>query len=1294
MARHHEHPPAYGGRCSWLFGWVSPMVATGYSRQLQDSDLPPPPPGASPAECGDALWRQWVKELSHAAPDAPRFGAAPAPRPRRRPSLLRALAAAYGSAYFPLALLKALNDGLMLLMPLLLKQLVQQIDSAAPPSDPPPSPPTGAAAAAAAVFLGPNAGYVWAGLLGLAAAAKAVLGAHYEYRMNVVSNRLRAGLMACLHTQALLTRAADAAGGADAATLMGVDAGRVVNLVPSFQELWSLPIQLAVAMWLLYTQVRFAFVAGVALCVAMLPVNRALAGRIQAASLSMMGHKDARVRLMGEMLHGIRVVKVMSLEPAFVARIGGARELELQQLAVRKYLDALCVYFWAATQLLFSALTFGLMALLGQPLKPSVVFTSLALFNMLIAPLKCVRAASCSTAPRRAAPRVAIPWVINGVVEAFVSVRRLQAFLTLPQRSASWTSLPAPGAAHGRGAAAAARPPPGLPAGPAGAAAAATAALEDPGREEERHVLQREGAVAVFEKASFAWSHNQRPVLSDLTLALPAGRLTVVVGQVGSGKSSLLAALLGEVELWSGRALVDRAAFKGRGGAGYVGQAPWVVGGTIRDNVLLGEPYEPGWMREVLHATALDTDLAALPAGDLTRIGDRGSTLSGGQRQRLALARALYRRCSVYLLDDVLSAVDNHCAQWLIRHVLLGGLITSGRPDGGGGGGGGGGDDPTVVLVTKSAVCIQAAEQVLALENGRLAFAGDPRDYAQWKGERTPPPGAAAANGAENASGSGSAGGAGEAATDARGLAAALAGAIGDAATDTPAPGCSADAEAVTLDDNLGRAPSSAADEDVDPRELRRASDGEVIWQPHASEAPQLESIQEAGEGDGDGDDAAAADAAASAFAPATGGAGQPLDAAVAVVSANDGSKAAAEGAVDGGDAEEKGDGEGREGEEEEEEEERAAGAVKWPVYRAYLGAVGWPMVAAVVLSLGLMQVGAAQGAGARAAPQGWASKNGTDLFVAHWISRANADAGVAGGGSPLRFLPWGPVAAEPGLRAALWSPTAPAVAPLWPLWIESIGSGASTALSLADVRRRLLGPGPGHAAASAHADLSDGIIMTSHVRDLLPPLDDWARGFLTGLAVLAGANTLFTLARAFAFAVAGMAAARRTHDGLLRAVMLAPAAFFDRHSVGRILNRFSSDVSTVDDSLPFILNILLANAASLAGLLAVLAYTQPALLLAMAPLALLYRRLQRYYRATSRELRRLEAAARSPLYGALGDATHGAINIRAFRAQAAFARAFTALMDPYQRATLAGAAASSWLSLRLQLLAAALVAA
>jgi len=108
------------------------------------------------------------------------------------------------------------------------------------------------------------------------------------------SQRLRAGLMACLYTQALLTRSADAAATADAATLLGVDAARAVNLVPSFMELWSLPVQLAVAMWLLYTQVRFAFAAGVALCLGMLPVNRWLARRIQGASVEMMAQKDRR----------------------------------------------------------------------------------------------------------------------------------------------------------------------------------------------------------------------------------------------------------------------------------------------------------------------------------------------------------------------------------------------------------------------------------------------------------------------------------------------------------------------------------------------------------------------------------------------------------------------------------------------------------------------------------------------------------------------------------------------------------------------------------------------------------------------------------------------------------------------------------------------------------------------------------------------------------------------------------------------------------------------------------------
>ncbi|GBF90620.1 hypothetical protein Rsub_03192 [Raphidocelis subcapitata] len=1249
------------------FGWVSPLTATGVARQLQDSDLPAPPPGAAPGECADALWQEWLKELRRAAPPRPDpagpspYAAAPA-RPPRPPSLLAAMARAYGRAYLPLTGLRLVNDLLMLLMPLLLKLLVEHVDGSRGGGGSPAvnggSPAVnggfgGPAAvggwagagsissawpahvlppAARRVIDGPNGGFVFAALLGLAAGVKALLGAHYEYRINVVANRLRAGLMACLYNQSLLARAADASGCADAATLMGVDAGRALGLMPSFMELWSLPLQLAVAMWLLYTQVRFAFVAGVALCLAMLPINRLLAGRIQKASIQMMAHKDERVSLMAELLHGVRVVKALSWEPAFVSRLGRARRLELRQLAVRKYLDAMCVYFWAATQLLFSVLTFGLMALLGIELRPSVVFTSLALFNMLIAPLN------------------SIPWVINGIVEAFVSIRRLRAFLSLPQHAAAWAAAPLSSRSP--------RPPPaavaGRPGPAGGGGGAAGAAPLSPGEaaarqrvaEAEKRELRAEGAVAILENATFAWRETQRAVLHDVTCSVPAGRLTVVVGEVGAGKSSVLAALLGELRLSRGRAAVDAAELFGPGGVGYVGQAPWVVGGTVRDNVLMGEPYDPEWLQQVLHAAALDTDLAALPAGDLTRVGDRGSTLSGGQRQRLALARVLYRRCGVYLLDDVLSAVDAHCAQWLIRHALLGGLVTR-RPGGGGGGEG----DPTVVMVTKHPALIQAAEQVLALERGRLAFCGDPTDYARWKGERTPPltstAGRLAALGLPTEGGS-------SIVTD---TPFALPCTLPDAPETPPAPNAALDAAVAAISASA----EGAASEDLDPRELRRSlEDGEAVWQPHASETPQLESISEA---DGDeevgasfasslpeglaarGRSAAAATAAAAAAAAAAGG--DPSEAAAAGAGEEgpdaddeaDGEAAGAEGTA--GSAAAAGGAEGPA--DQEEQEERVVGAVRWPVYESYLQAVGWPMVAAVLISLALMQ----------------ATKNGTDVFVAHWIARARTNDAAAG----------------PGLAARGWGPDGPAPQPWLGLAARPAAPGRARQLGeeLQSWRQQLWQQEPSHPVW--HPSAARPFFAAA-----FPPLDPWARGFLFGLLVFAGANTLFTLARAFTFAVAGMAAARRTHDGLLRAVLLAPVAFFDRHAVGRILNRFSSDVSTVDDTLPFMSNILLANAASLAGLVAVLTYTEPRLLAALLPLGLLYKHLQGYYRATSRELRRLEAVARSPIYGALGDATHGANFIR--------------LVGPYQRATLAAAAASAWLSLRLQLLAACLVAA
>jgi ATP-binding cassette, subfamily C (CFTR/MRP), member 10 len=179
-------------------------------------------------------------------------------------------------------------------------------------------------------------------------------------------------------------------------TLMSVDADKVLGLFIGFHELWSLPFQIGLALYLLYVQVHFAFLAGLILVLLIIPLNRLLATGIQRASVSMMAAKDQRIAVIGELLKGIKVIKASGWEHAFASRVDIFRKKELHSLAVRKYLDAVCVYLWAATSLLFSLGTFGLFVLLGEQLTAQTVFTSLALFSVLLGPIN------------------SFPWIING----------------------------------------------------------------------------------------------------------------------------------------------------------------------------------------------------------------------------------------------------------------------------------------------------------------------------------------------------------------------------------------------------------------------------------------------------------------------------------------------------------------------------------------------------------------------------------------------------------------------------------------------------------------------------------------------------------------------------------------------------------------------------------------------------------------------------------------------------------------------------------------------------------------
>merc|ERR1719440_1750988 len=194
------------------------------------------------------------------------------------------------------------------------------------------------------------------------------------------------------------------------------------------------------------------------------------------------------------------------------------------------------------------------------------------------------------------------------------------------------------------------------------------------------------------------------PTLRDLDIVFPSGKLTMVVGAVGCGKSSLLSALLGELD-----AEGEGSAVRLSGRAAYFSQTAFILNDTLRANILLGGPLEEERYQATLRACALLPDLAILPGGDMTQIGEKGINLSGGQKARVALARACYARAPLVLLDDPLSAVDAHVGQHIFSEVLgPAGLLAS----------------STRVLVTHQTQFLPHADHILVLEAGSVLAQG------------------------------------------------------------------------------------------------------------------------------------------------------------------------------------------------------------------------------------------------------------------------------------------------------------------------------------------------------------------------------------------------------------------------------------------------------------------------------------------------------------------------------------------------------------------------------------------
>ena len=224
-----------------------------------------------------------------------------------------------------------------------------------------------------------------------------------------------------------------------------------------------------------------------------------------------------------------------------------------------------------------------------------------------------------------------------------------------------------------------------------------------------------------FQNATFTWDrNNQEFKLKDLSIDFKIGKLNVIIGPTGSGKTSLLMGLLGEMELLSGKVIVpsldprEELVVEADGmtnSIAYCSQAAWLLNDTVRNNILFNSPYNESRYNAVTSACGLTRDFEILSAGDQTEIGEKGITLSGGQKQRVSLARALYSSSRHVLLDDCLSAVDSHTALWIYENCITGPLM-QGR---------------TCVLVSHNvALTLKSADWVVILENGRIKEQGEP----------------------------------------------------------------------------------------------------------------------------------------------------------------------------------------------------------------------------------------------------------------------------------------------------------------------------------------------------------------------------------------------------------------------------------------------------------------------------------------------------------------------------------------------------------------------------------------
>lgn len=487
--------------------------------------------------------------------------------------------------------------------------------------------------------------------------------------------------------------------------LMSVDTYRIDQASGLFHMIWTAPIACLITLVLLLVNLTYSALAGFSLLVIGLPVLT------QAVKILFRRRKvinkvtDQRVSLTLEILQSVRFVKFFGWESAFLERLRDIRNREVRMiqilLAIRNAINAVSM----SLPIFASMLAFITYSLTSHALAPAYVFSSLALFNSLRMPLNL------------------LPLVIGQVTDAWSSVYRIQEYLMSEEQDDeakfdpdaknaldvhnadfTWERTVTQDKEKTIGAGRKGPPSPADKKADKDAAKAAKKAAKS---------AENQTGDATPDDSSTLVEDREPFKLQNMNFSIGRNELVAIIGSVGSGKSSLLAALAGDMRRTRGEMTMGAS-------RAFCPQYAWIQNTTVKENILFGKEMDKQWYRQVIDACALQPDLDMLPQGDLTEIGERGITVSGGQKQRLNIARAIYFDADLILMDDPLSAVDAHVGRHIFDNAIMGLLKNKSR-----------------ILATHQLWVLNRCDRIIWMEDGKIqaidTFDNLMRDHAGFQ---------------------------------------------------------------------------------------------------------------------------------------------------------------------------------------------------------------------------------------------------------------------------------------------------------------------------------------------------------------------------------------------------------------------------------------------------------------------------------------------------------------------------------------------------------------------------------